>query len=779
MPVVLESGRIGRQASGAVTLTRGQTTLYVTASREDDLKSNLDFIPLSVEHQERFSSAGLTSGAFNKREGRPSDDQILTCRLIDRPLRPLIDAGWRHETQILSWVLSYDGLRSCDPLAIMASSAALWISDVPLAKPVGAVEVGYDETTDAFILNPTLEQFESTHHKLHLTVAGTYDGVLMIEGAADFLSDDVMIRGVTFAHEAIKNICLAMEAFGKAINKPKFTSTLLPPTPDSLQTDLESFLLPQMKQVLTMNHQTPNPYDKDTLSTELFALYDIAFEHFGLTSEDNDCDCDYSKSQVKSAVKTMIGQVMYQIAVETGKRCDGRLLKEIRPIDIETTILPSVHGSALFTRGETQAVATATLGDSGTKKKIDTLDGLSLKRFYLQYTFPPSSVGETGRVGAPGRREIGHGNLAERALAAIVPSEEDFPYSIRLESLITESNGSSSMASVCGGCLALMDAGVPIARPVAGIAMGMLLSDEVNVEDMDDNSVILSDILGSEDALGTMDFKVAGDREGITTFQLDIKCEGLTIETMKRALAQASEGRAHILNQMESALPSSRSELPKTVPRMQSFQISPDSIGKVIGPGGKQIRAIIEDFELTNMDVREEGMIQMTGMDTQKLEKAQAFVKELLEKADKGGRGAGGRGPKVEYNGPPPEEDVIYVAKITGIHQFGVFLEILPGAEDGSYPGLEGLCHVSELDTQRIRNCEGFVNSLNVETLEVKYRGKNQKGQLQLSRKAVLEERRNGGKSKPSSTPPPPEPKMSSDEVDVIAKAIEGIQDLE
>jgi polyribonucleotide nucleotidyltransferase len=358
----------------------------------------------------------------------------------------------------------------------------------------------------------------------------------------------------------------------------------------------------------------------------------------------------------------------------------------------------------------------------------------------------------------------------------VIPSEEEFPYSIRVESLITESNGSSSMASVCGGCLALMDAGVPIKSPVAGIAMGMLLEDTHSVSDSD--AVIVSDILGTEDGLGTMDFKVAGDKDGITTFQLDIKCEGLTIETMKRALQQAKAGRLQILDTMAKSLASPRAELPATIPRIGTFKIPGDSIGKVIGPGGKQIRAIIEDFQLTNMDVQEDGTVQISTLNTSKIKEAEDFVMQLVSggggKGDKGGK----REPKVPYAGPEPEEGKTYKGKITGIHQWGVFVEILPGAEDGSYPALEGLCHVSELHIERVRNVEGFMNSMGVEELEVKYLGKNAKGQLQLSRKAVLEEKKFGNKDGNGKKNEAPVPQMSKEEIDVIASAIEGIKNL-
>jgi polyribonucleotide nucleotidyltransferase len=414
------------------------------------------------------------------------------------------------------------------------------------------------------------------------------------------------------------------------------------------------------------------------------------------------------------------------------------------------------------------------------RQKIDKIDGTEEKRFYLQYTFPPSCVGETGRVGAPGRREIGHGNLAERALVPTLPSEADFPYTIRVESLITESHGSSSMASVCGGCLALMDAGVPIKKPIAGIAMGMLLGDKEGVSD--ENALILSDILGTEDALGTMDFKVAGDREGITTFQLDIKCEGLTLETMERALEQARKGRLHILDAMEEVLPKPRETLPDTVPKIQGFEIPVDSIGKVIGPGGKQIRAVIEDFELTNMNVDDEGKIQITGYNQEKLNEAQEFVMKLI--GDGGGRGGdrgGKREERIPYAGPEPVEGEVYTGKIKGIHNFGVFLEFMPGAEDGSYSGLEGLCHVSELAKDRVRNCEGYVKSLGVEDFDVVYLGVNNAGKRQLSRKQALDKPPNSrktstanGKAESDST----ESAMTEDELAVIAQAIEGVQDL-
>lgn len=752
-PLVLETGKIGRQAAGAIEMKRGDTTLYATAARDGKPKDNIDFLPLSVEHSERFSSAGMTSGSYNKRDGRPAEHEILTCRLIDRPLRPLINAGWRHETQLLSWVLSYDGERSCDPLAITASATALYISDVPLSKPVAAVNVGYID--EKFVINPTNKQQETS--RLLMTVAGTKDGIMMIEGAADFLPEDVMLEALKFGHVAVMALCDGIEELAKLVGKEKYMDSIKPPL-EGLQEKVDALMT---EGVDAMYNDSGN---KDTNGAVMKELQDA-------TVAAMEEDYPEEKTAIKGAFKDLLCRRMFVLGKEKGLRCDGRALDEIRQLDMETGFLPKVHGSALFTRGETQAIATATLGDSGSRQKIDSVDGTNVKRFYLQYTFPPSCVGETGRVGMPGRREVGHGNLAERALLPTLPTEAEFPYTIRLESLITESHGSSSMASVCGGSLALMDAGVPVKSAVAGVAMGMLLGDKGGVSD--ENAIILTDILGTEDALGTMDFKVAGDKDGITTFQMDIKCEGLTIETMERALEQARVGRMHLLSEMEKVLAGPRVDLPPTVPKMRTSQIPPENIGKIIGPGGKQIRAIIEDFELENMDVNEEGRVQVSGFDTSKLKEAEEFIQKLIEGGGRGGggRGGGDRDDRPKYAGPEPEVGKIYQGKVVSTLNFGVFVEFMPGAEDGSTPGLEGLCHVSQLAKEHVRNCEGFMRAMNKDVLEVKYLGLNDRGKYQLSRKAVLEER--SPSKKPDDTPPPtPPPAMSKDEIDVIAQAI-------
>jgi len=726
-PLVFETGRIGRQAAGAVLLTRGDSIIYSTCARDNEPKSKINFAPLSVEYQERFSSAGMTSGGFNKRDGAPAEHEILVSRIIDRPLRPLICDGWKHETQLLNWVLSYDGKRGVEVLGATAASAAMYISDVPLMRAVAQVQVGLID--DTFIVNPTNEQMAVS--RLNLIVAGTKGAVLMIEGAADFLPERTMIEAVSLGHSVIGTICDGLDAFRAAVGKPKKLDTIPPPI-DGLQDAVNALMTERVDASMDMRGTKK---EREAESGPDGAMYIYCVEEMlkEFTEEDNGPGIT---NAIKGALKKLVSNRMYNKAKTESKRMDGRALDEIRKIDIESGILPGVHGSALFTRGESQTIATVTLGDKGMRQRMAKVEGDGFKRYYLQYSFPPSCIGETGRVGGVKRREVGHGNLAERAILPALPSEIEFPYSLRVESLITESHGSTSMASVCGGCLALMDAGVPIERPVAGIAMGMLL--ENNEYTSDDDAYVVSDILGNEDALGTMDFKVAGDKEGITAFQLDIKCEGLSVKTMERALEQARIGRLHILGEMNKSLDKSRAELPATVPRMATFTIDESTIGKVIGPGGKQIRSIIEDFGLSNMDVGEDGQIQLSGFSTEKLAEAQEFVKKLVEGGG-GGRG-GPRKDRPQYVGPDAVLGETYTGKITGIQQFGVFVEILPGPEDGSSPGLEGLVHVSELHTERVRNCEGFMRSMNVEELTVKYVGMD-KGKIKLSRKAVLEEK--------------------------------------
>jgi polyribonucleotide nucleotidyltransferase len=610
--LVFETGLVGKQASGAVMVRSGGTVVYNTACYESP-EGDFDFIPLRIDYQERQSSGGRTKGGYLKRDGRPSEGEILVSRLIDRPLRPMIAEGWRHDTQLLSWVLSYDGTTVPDPLSICGAAAALAVSDIPLTKPVAAVEVGMNPDSLAFIVNPS--RAEAAASPLLMTIAGTAEGVLMIEGAADFLTEAQMVAAVQVGHEAVGRICDAVGAWAAEVGKEKKTGGLKA-VPPELKAALLDSLGDRVFTMLRMTDPEVGATDTSAARAEMDAL---STEAQTLFAE------EYGSSTVKVAFKKLCSRKMRELVRDTSRRCDGRGVTDVRPISIDCGILPHPHGSALFTRGATQAIATATLGSNGMQQKGEDLDGETSKRFYLQYSFPPCSVGEVGRVGAPGRREVGHGNLAERALAPIIPPESSFPYSMRVESLITESSGSSSMASVCGGCLALMDAGVPIERIVAGVAMGLILDEDGG----GDEPVILTDILGLEDGLGTMDFKVAGDATGISTFQLDIKCEGLSIETLERALEQARQGRMHILGEMQRAMPEARARLPSSVPKLVSVDVPTSSIGKLIGPGGKTIRSIIEEFGLNDMNVGDEGRVTLSGYDDDKLEAARSRVEDL------------------------------------------------------------------------------------------------------------------------------------------------------
>ncbi|KAG5186243.1 polyribonucleotide nucleotidyltransferase [Tribonema minus] len=687
--------------------------LYTTACA-DSSAGLLDFAPLKVDYQERFSSAGMTSGGYNKRDGRASEKEVLVSRLIDRPLRPMIAQGWTHETQLITWVVSYDGSRPPEPLAITSASASLCLSQVPMRRAVAGVTVGMDGEGN-YVVNP--DKAIADESRLTLSLAGTAEGVLMIEGACDFLTEEQMVSAIEAGHAAVREICLGLEAWAAEVGRPKQLDTLRK-VPEALKKALEEQFQDKI----------------DAVDSEAHALLTLSNAAEGDTHE------RFEGVDVCVALKKLWASRLRKMVHEGGRRSDGRRPNEVRPISIETSVLARTHGSALFTRGETQALATVTLGGSSMAQKTEGIDGSQSKRFYLQYTFPPSCVGEVGRVGAPGRREVGHGNLAERALAPVIPDDESFPYSIRVESLITESCGSSSMASVCGGCMALMDAGVPVKRPIAGVAMGLLLDEDAEGGASGEGGVVLTDILGLEDALGTMDFKVAGDKDAITTFQMDIKCEGLTIALLTKALAQAKEGRLHILGEMAKALAEPRPTLSKWAPIFSVFKVPLDSIGRIIGPGGKQIRQIIEEFALGNVEIAEDGTVFVSSMDADANERASRFIQALAGEAG-GGRGSrnGGRDQQRAPASPPsepaekPEIGKVYrECVVKGVHNFGCFVEIATG--------LEGLVHVSELDMQRIRSVEGFVNV--GDKLDVKLLGMNEKGQLRLSRKAAMAEDR-------------------------------------
>lgn len=677
-----ETGKIARQANGAVLVRAGETIVFTAACAAAEPSETIDFIPLRVDYLEKFSSAGKTLGGFIKREGRLTERETLVARLIDRPIRPMFEEGYFKETQILTYVWSYDGINSPQPLAITAASAALVISDIPLIKPIGAVRVGFID--GKFILNPTVQhQKESS---LDLIIAGTEDAVLMIEGYCDFLTEEQVLEAIATGHKGIQTICKTLQDWREEIGKPKNREHLRV-MPQGVFDAVENIAGPLLESALRIE-------DKEKREETLQSIRDKVNEE--LSPEDT--ESEFTPIQVSAAMKKTSAKYMRKMIITEKIRSDGRGLKDVRPIDIEQGILPRTHGSSLFTRGETQAMAVCTLGGKTMGQRYEDLDGDDTRRFYMQYSFPPFCVGEVGRSGPPGRREVGHGKLAERALQSILPSKEDFPYVIRLESNITESNGSSSMASVCGGCLAMMEAGVPISRPVSGIAMGLILEDGV--------SVILSDILGIEDALGDMDFKITGDEAGITAFQMDIKIEGITVDIMRAALEQAKESRVKILNIMLTAAPKSKTEMSIYAPRIEVIKIKPSKIGVVIGPGGKQIRAIVEETGV-ELDIDDDGSISMTSVDLKSIEKAKEIISQLTAEVEKG---------------------KVYEGRITSVVAFGVFVEILPGKE--------GLCHISEFDTARVNNLDDMAkvgDAITVKVLDI-----NDRGQVKLSRKVLL-----------------------------------------
>ncbi len=680
--ISFQTGKIARQANGAVMVRCGDTMILATACAATQAAEGADFFPLRVDYQEKFSSAGRTLGGFIKREGRPSQREILTCRLIDRPLRPMFEEGFFNEVQVLSYVMSYDGVHATEPLAICAASAALVISDIPLIKPIAGVRVGL--INENFIVNPTIE--EQKRSRLDLMLAGTEDAILMIEGQCDFLTEEQILAAIEEGHAAIRTICESLLDWQQQIGKPKMQADLHLPSQELIE-EIQNFSKKQIEEAFS----TP---DKLAREKKLDEVTETLLKKFFPEGQDP----VFRKVDVMAAYKTVRANCMRHMILKENRRSDGRTCDQIRPIHAELGLLPRTHGSALFTRGETQSIAVCTLGGETMGQRFEDLHGEGLDRFYLQYSFPPFSVGEVGRVGAPGRREVGHGKLAERALSMILPMQEHFPYTIRLESNITESNGSSSMASVCGGCLAMMDAGVPIKRPVAGIAMGLILEGN--------SYAILSDILGAEDALGDMDFKVTGDAQGITAFQLDIKIEGITLQIMKAALAQAKQGRIHILSKMLEICPKSKEHLSDYAPRIETIQIKPSKIGTVIGPGGKQIRAIIEETGV-QIDINDSGLVSIASTNGEAMERAKAIVLHLTA--------------EVEIN-------KIYKGRITSVVPFGCFVE-LPG-------GKEGLCHISELSHERIAQVSDVCKEGDL--LEVKVLDIDDRGKVRLSHKVLL-----------------------------------------
>ncbi|EGB05517.1 hypothetical protein AURANDRAFT_59314 [Aureococcus anophagefferens] len=680
-PLVLETGRLGRQADAAVIAKRGGTTVYTTLC-VGSADGGGDFLPMSVEYQERYSSTGRTSGGYNKRDGRANDKEILTCRLIDRPLRPTVVDGWCADLQLISWVLSYDGQYPADVLAVQAAAAALQLSTVPTLCDVGCARVvatADDDGAVAFVSDPTVEELEAAAFQIVVGSGG--DSVVMVEAEGDFVGDDVAVEALTRATADAARVGEAIGAWAADLRDSgaipaKEAGDRVRPFPADLKAALaEAFA------------DDAHRKKYEALDAKIIAFAD---------------ERGYGKADARRAAKKLTEKCLGDVVRAEGKRSDGRATDEVRPIDVAMRPLPTAHGSAVFTRGETQSLATCTLGDNSMNLRNDDAldDAKPDKRFYLQYAFPPSSVGETGRVGAPGRREVGHGALAEKALRAAMPDKDAFPYSVRVESLITESCGSSSMASVCGGCLALLDGGVPLRCSVAGVAMGVLLADG-------EDPVVLTDILGVEDALGSMDFKVAGSAEGISAFQLDVKTLGLSAATLGDAMGQARAARLHVLSEMATrGTAEPATTLAPSVPRSKQLQVDPSFIGKIIGKGGATIKGLIDEFALSNIDVSEAGLVTVSGLDDEGVAGAVEAITALCV-------------------------DKTYAGSVVSIKNFGAFVEF------DDFPGLEGLCHISELALERVRNIEKFIevgDSFDVKVLAVDDDSKK----LSLSRKAAI-----------------------------------------
>jgi len=688
----LETGRVARQADGAVLATLGETVVLCAVTAAKSVKPGQDFFPLTVHYQEKFSSAGRIPGGFFKRERGATEKETLTSRLIDRPIRPLFPEGFYNEVLVIAQVLSYDGENEPDILAMIAASAALTISGVPFMGPIGGARVGFKD--GEYILNPSSAQIAESD--LDLVMAGTPNAVMMVESEAKELSEEQMLGAVMFGHEASRNVCQAIISLAEKAAKDPW---------ELAQADDKAAVKAKLKELIGADVDAAYKLtNKSERSAALNAAREKAKEAFA--------DADPQEQLVASkAVKGLEADIVRTAILKEGRRIDGRDTKTVRPIESMVGFLPRTHGSALFTRGETQAIVTTTLGTKEAEQMIDGLEGLSYQRFMLHYNFPPYSVGEVGRFGAPGRREVGHGKLAWRALHPMLPSAEEFPYTIRVLSDITESNGSSSMATVCGGSLALMDAGVPLKRPVAGIAMGLILEGK--------DFAVISDILGDEDHLGDMDFKVAGTSEGVTSLQMDIKVAGITEEIMKTALAQAKDGRAHILGEMAKALDHTREELSSHAPRIETMSIPKDKIREVIGTGGKVIREIVATTG-AKVDIDDEGVIKIASSDLSQIEAARNWIRGIVAE---------------------PEVGTIYTGKVASIVDFGAFVTFMPGKD--------GLVHVSEIKNERVENVRDALSEgqeVKVKLLEV-----DQRGKVRLSMRLVDQET---GEELPDSRPP-------------------------
>ena len=681
--LTIETGRVARQAHGSVIATYGGTSVLATVVADHHPKPGLDFFPLTVNYQEKAYAAGKIPGGFFKREGRPTEKETLVSRLIDRPIRPLFAKGFQNETQVIATVVSYDGQNDADIVALVAVSAALTLSGVPFMGPIAAARVGYID--GQYVLNPTKDELDDEENEcqLDLVVAGTDTAVLMVESEAQELSEEIMLGAVSFGQESFKPVIEAIISLAeKAAKEPRELENI----------DLSDLQKKVNKSVKDKLVQAYKESDKQLRSNKISEIKNELLSDYS----DNE-DSEVSESDVKSVFKNVEKDIVRGSILDTGMRIDGRDLKTVRPVQSDVSILPLTHGSALFTRGETQALVVTTLGTGLDEKFVDGLDETYKEKFMLHYNFPPYSVGETGRTGFTSRREVGHGKLAWRSLQAVLPEYDDFPYTIRLVSEITESNGSSSMATVCGSSLALMDAGVPLKRPVAGIAMGLIKEG--------DRVAVLSDILGDEDHLGDMDFKVAGTSEGITSLQMDIKITGITKEIMDTALTQAKDGRIHILAEMAKAIETGRDTVNSTAPRIETVQVPVDKIRDIIGSGGKVIREIVEESG-AKVDINDDGIVKVASNDTDSLNKALELINSIVAE---------------------PEAGEIYEGKVVKIMDFGAFVNFF-GKKDG-------LVHISQLANERVNNVTDVVSEGDI--VKVKLVGFDNRGKVKLSMKDV------------------------------------------
>jgi polyribonucleotide nucleotidyltransferase len=679
--LTLETGRLARQADGAVFASYGDTSVIATVVAAKQPKEGVDFLPLTCNYQEKYYAAGRIPGGYFKREARPTEKETLVSRLIDRPVRPLFADGWRCDTQVIVTVLSHDLENDPDILAMVAASAALTLSGVPFMGPIGAARVGF--INDEYVLNPQID--EMSESRLDLVVAGTQDAVLMVESEAKELSEDIMLGAVMFGHRHFQPVIDAIIKLAeKAAKEPRELNL-----PDNAA--LEKEMLGLIEKDLRSAYAIP---DKIERHKALDTAKERVMGHFCPPDVENP---KYSPLQVAGVFKELEAKIVRWNILDSGTRIDGRDVKTVRPIVCEVGVLPRTHGSALFTRGETQALVVATLGTGEDEQYVDALQGTYKETFLLHYNFPPFSVGETGRLGAPGRREIGHGKLAWRAIHPVLPAHTEFPYTIRVVSEITESNGSSSMATVCGTSLALMDAGVPLKRPTAGIAMGLIKEEE--------RFAVLSDILGDEDHLGDMDFKVAGTERGVTSLQMDIKISGITEEIMRIALGQAKDGRMHILGEMGKAITSARAELGEHAPRIEVFSIPVDKIREVIGSGGKVIREIVEKTG-AKIDISDDGTVKVASAKAESIKAAINWIKSIAS---------------------DPEVGHIYDGTVVKVMDFGAFVNFF-GAKDG-------LVHISQLAPRRVQKTSDVVKE--GDKVKVKLLGFDERGKVRLSMKVV------------------------------------------